>query len=281
MEVAGPAAHQPDPLGALAVLPCIAEAVIRAGEAVDSLRSHRALRGGAERVATESALRAAHASAALEGVPSAWADLPSGVALAESGSAEVLRGAVRASAAVGELTTAWRRAPMQALARLHLLAAAGVVPPAELGRPRTGGQAVEDPLASYGGVSALPSAAEMSARLAGLVGVIGAPTTAPALVAAAVLQGELVVLRPFGWGNGLVARAAARLLLRSRGLDPQGLVALEVGHLELGAGAYAEALRGYAEGGKEGLTQWVVHCAEAVALGARDAVAVCESQERQ
>ena len=57
-----------DPFAHLAGLPGVAEAVDRARAAVDGLRGHRVLRRSAERVASESALRGARASAALEGV---------------------------------------------------------------------------------------------------------------------------------------------------------------------------------------------------------------------
>ena len=43
-----------------------------------------------------------------------------------------------------------------------------------------------------------------------------------AVVVAAVVHGELLALSPFGSGNGLVARAAARLVLIHRGARPQG-----------------------------------------------------------
>ncbi len=48
-------------------MPGVAEAVERARRAVDDLRGHRVLRRSADRVAAESALRGARASAALAG----------------------------------------------------------------------------------------------------------------------------------------------------------------------------------------------------------------------
>ena len=50
------------------------------------------------------------------------------------------------------------------------------------------------------------------------------PTSAPALVPAAVVHGELLAAAPFGTADGVVARAAARLVLLGRGLDPTGAV---------------------------------------------------------
>ena len=60
-----------DPAAHLAALPGVADAVERARRAVDDLRGHRVLRRYADRVAAESALRGARASAALAG-----ADVP-------------------------------------------------------------------------------------------------------------------------------------------------------------------------------------------------------------
>ena len=111
------------------------------------------------------------------------------------------------------------------LARLHTLAAADLVEPALLGRP--GGPA---------------SAAQ---RLTGLAQALTARTAAPAMVPAAVVHGELLSLSPFGSADGVVARAASRLVLLARGLDPLGAVVPEEGHLELGVEAYAEALQAY------------------------------------
>ena len=48
----------------------------------------------------------------------------------------------------------------------------------------------------------------------GLSGLLTAPTKAPALVVGAIVHGELLTLRPFGWGDGIVARAAQRLALK-------------------------------------------------------------------
>src|SRR5664280_2484601 len=92
------------------------------------------------------------------------------------------------------------------------------------------------------------------------------PTAAPALVTYALVHGELLTLRPFPAGNGLVARAAGRLVLIARGLDPKSVSVPEVGHRELHT-EYAAAARDYAAGTADGLARWVRHCGRAVALG--------------
>lgn len=250
-----------DVFGQVATLPGVADAVERARSAVDGLRGHRVLRRTAERVSSEAALRGARASAALEG-----ADLPLDVVrrtvtaagrLPAEGEA-IVQGALRVAAEVGVLAPTWSRAPLQALARLHTLAATGLAETDALGRPA-------------------PAAA---GRLTALAQALTATSTAPALVVAAVVHGELATMGAFPVGSGVVARAAQRLTLVTRGLDPAAVSAPEVGHVELGREAYLAALDGYATGGTDGVTSWVLHCAEAVVLGAREGVAICEGIQR-
>jgi hypothetical protein len=136
------------------------------------------------------------------------------------------------------------------LARLHAVAAGEAVPDpvrsAELGRPRD---------------------AASAARLRDLGALLTAPTTAPALLVAAVAHAELATAAPFASHNGLVARALERLLLVSRGVDPASLVVPEAGHLRLRR-EYESNLRGYASGGVAGVHGWLLYAAEAYAAGA-------------
>ena len=273
-----------DPLAGVAALPEVPEALAAARDALDRLTGARFLRRFAGEVAAETAVRAARASAALEGAEldlddvrrlaraAAAGDPPGRAAL---GAEALVGGALRVAAELSALAPTWRRAPQQVLARLHVLAAADLLPEDALGRPRAG-RAEEDPL----GLGAAPPPPVVTARLGGLGRLVAGPTRAPALVVAAVVHGELLTLRPFAAGNGVVARAAARLVLVSRGADPTGLCALEGGHLRLGAGAYARAAAGYSSGGAEGVAGWVRHCAEAVRLGAQDGLAVGEALVR-
>lgn len=281
---APPPAAGGDPLARVAALPGVAEAVADARRAVDRLLGHRVLRRRSAEVTAESALRGARASADLEGAPvdleRLRGQLLAGQALSVPGpptATAVVDGAVRLHAELGGQLAAFRRAPRQALARLHVLAAAGLLPAEALGRPRTGPRrGVDgldpDPL----GLGQPPAPAEVAARLDGLAALLTAPTAAPAVVVAAVVHAELLVLQPFEALDGLVARAASRLVLVARGLDPKAVSAPEVGHAELRT-AYAEAARGYASGDPDGVAAWVVHCAQAVALGAREGTAVCEA----
>ncbi len=279
-----------DPLAALLPLPGVQDAVAEARTAVDGLLGHRVLRRGSAEVTAESALRGARASAELEGagieLERLRGQLMGGGTVVlptkDERGARVVQGAVRLHADLGQLLVAWRHSPRQALARLHVLAAADLVPDADaLGRPRVGGVVPQDPV----GLGPAPEPVEVAARLDGLARVLTAGTSAPAVVVAAVVHGELMALRAFGTADGLVARAAARLVLVDRGLDPKAVSAPEVGHLELGSahgpGEYAQALRAYVSGGPEGVASWLVHCARAVALGAREGLAVCEAIRRR
>ncbi|MFA1541620.1 Fic family protein [Actinomadura monticuli] len=257
-----------DALADVAKLPGAAGAVDDARKAVDRLLGHRILRRRSAEVSTESALRGARASAVLDGAAVTLDELRT----SDSPSDPVVQGSLRVSAELGTLTETWRNAPRQALARLHVLAAADAVDSADLGRPRSADGAAQDVL----GLGDPPSPSEVAARLDALSGLLTSPTKAPALVVAAIVHGELLTLRPFGWGDGLVARAAQRLTLVSRGLDPKSLVAPEVGHLEL-EDEYGPALRDYASGSSEGVARWIAHCSSAVAAAARDSQAICEA----
>lgn len=182
--------------------------------------------------------------------------------------------ALRLTAEAGQLLSIWRQSPLRVLARLHLVAAADNAD--QVGRPRQNGEPVDEPLVEL----PLPDAQEAHGRLDGLAALVAADGSAPALVTAAVVHGELLALRPFTSDNGLVARAAERIVLVGSGLDPKSVCPAEVGHAELGRAAYLAALDGYVSGTPEGMAAWIAHCGKAVALGARESTAVCEALQR-
>ncbi|MEV6707759.1 oxidoreductase [Micromonospora wenchangensis] len=231
-----------DPLAPLLALADIAPAVERARERVDQAMRHRALRRHGGQVAAEVGLRSVVASAALEGYDHEREAVRAGTV-----TEPVLQGALRVAGALPGLTELWPKAPRQALARLHVLAARDVVAEAELGRP------VADPV--------------VAARLDGLAGLVAGGTTVSPLVLAAVVHGELLNLRPFAGPSGVVARAAARLVLMSRGFDPRGLVAVDVGHRERQP-EYVGAAGAFATGTPDGLRSWLRHYLTAVEVGA-------------
>lgn len=238
-----------DPLAALVELPGVREAVAAARDEVAEVHRHPANRRGWPATSAEASVRAARASAALDGASAA---LPADGSVDEP----VLAGALRVAEALGGLLGTWQRAPLQVLARLHVLAAADLATESALGRPR-------------------PSP-ETTARLDGLAKLISGGSEVPAPVLVSVVHGELLALAPFEYANGIVARAAARLTGIATGLDPKGLVVPEVAHLRQER-EYRTAAAGFAGGTPEGLARWIVHCCTALRAGAREGTSIAEA----
>ncbi|MFE0422057.1 oxidoreductase [Streptomyces sp. NPDC058953] len=265
-----------DPLAALGALPGVPEAVASMRKAVDRGYGHRIMRRRSAEVTSEAALRGARGSAALSGADWALEEVRRRTDFGADPEARTVGAALRLTAEAGQLLSVWRQSPLRVLARLHLVAAGGVTDDGTVGRPRLAGERADEPLVT----AVLPDAAEVNGRLEGLAGLIVAGGSAPALVNAAVVHGELLALRPFGSHNGLVARTAERIVLIGSGLDPKAICPAEVGHAELGREAYARALEGYLSGTPEGMAAWIVHCGRAVELGVRESTAVCEALQR-
>ena len=240
-----------DPLAPLVDLPGVAAAGEEAREALGRAHRHRTNLRGWPTTAAEAALRAARASSVLDG---------GSLQLPETGDPDpVLAGALRVSQALEGgatmLVGVWRRAPLQALARLHALAAADLADGDRLGRPR--------------------GDAGVGRRLELLAEVITA-TQVPAPVAAAVAHGELLTLAPFGTADGVVARAVSRLVTIASGLDPHGLGVPEMYWMR-NSSEYRGAARGFASGTPDGLAAWLVMSSQALHAGAREALAIAQA----
>jgi hypothetical protein len=229
-----------DPLARLVSLEGVASGFAAARDGIDVMLRDRGLRRTSPETTAESLLRGAHASAVLEGSSSSLGEVRA------SGGDAIAQDAVRLSTELLSLVPVVKHAPLQAFARLHALAAAGSLDAEELGRPRS---------------------AESAERLRRLSDLLLAPTSAPALVVAAFVHADLATAAPFASHNGLVARAAERLILVARGVDEKSLVVPEAGHLALRA-AYESNLRGFREGGQAGAHSWLLYAAEAFAAGA-------------
>ncbi|MFD9206641.1 oxidoreductase [Streptomyces sioyaensis] len=265
-----------DPLVTLASLPGVADSVDSVRKGVDRVYGHRIMRRRSNEVTSEAALRGARGSAALSGADWALEEVRRRTDFGVEGEPRTVGAALRLTAESGQLLSVWRQSPLRVLARLHLVAAGGESADETVGRPRLAGEPVDEPLIEL----ALPGADEVAGRLDGLSRMLLAGTEAPALVTAAVVHGELLALRPFASCNGLVARAAERIVLVGSGLDPKSICPAEVGHAELGRAAYAAALEGYVSGTPEGVAAWIAHCGRAVELGVRESTAVCEALQR-
>lgn len=265
-----------DPLVTLASLPGVADSVDSVRKGVDRVYGHRIMRRRSNEVTSEAALRGARGSAALSGADWALEEVRRRTDFGVEGEPRTVGAALRLTAEAGQLLSVWRQSPLRVLARLHLVAAGGEAPDETVGRPRLAGEPVDEPLLEL----PLPGADEVAGRLDGLSRLLLAGTRAPALVIAAVVHGELLALRPFASHNGLVARAAERIVLIGSGLDPKSICPAEVGHAELGRAAYVAALEGYVSGTPEGVAAWIAHCGRAVELGVRESTAVCEALQR-
>ena len=235
-----------DPLAPLTELPGVAEASDRARDALGRVHRHRVNLRGWPATAAEASLRAARASSVLDDGPVV--------------SDPVFGGALRVAQALegggGPIIGIWQRAPLQALARLHMLAAADQVDDDQLGRPRAD--------------------AEVGPRLELLADVVTGRTRAPAPVVAAVAHGELLTLRPFGSADGVGARAVSRLVTIASGLDPHGLGVPEVNWMRQPA-KYRDAAHGFAEGTPDGVGAWLLLCCRAMQAGAQEALSIAES----
>lgn len=233
-------------------LPGVADAAEQARDALGRAHRHKANLRGWPVTAAEAALRAARASSVLDG---------GALQLDENTASDpVFAGALRVAQALEggatSLVGVWQRAPLQALARLHMLAASGLADDDGLGRPR-----------------AVP---EVVARLDLLTSLLTGGTQVPAPILSAVAHGELLTLAPFGSADGVVARGVARLVTIASGLDPHGLGVPEVFWMRRAAD-YRAAADGFATGRPERLADWLLMSCRAMQAGAREALTIADA----
>ncbi len=252
-----------DPLDGLVDLPGVREAAAAGRSGVDSLLWDRSLVSKGQVLATRVALRNAHASAVIDGIEIAVPAWNSGDAFDDSPLGRAAAGIWRLEQNLRELAGVWAYAPSQALARMHTLVAVGMVSDEHLGRPRSSDDVV-DPLR----IKSVVPYAEVAGRLNALVAAVTRSTSMPAVIEAGLVHGEILALRPFSWGSGPIARAAMRLVMAHRGLDPDLLVMTDVGIANLGRPVYVNAIRAYLTGSPEGVAQWLCLCADSIGLGA-------------
>jgi hypothetical protein len=268
-----------DPLGPLLDLPGVRGAVDAARTACEELRWHEGFRRRWREVRAEADLRAARASAAVDGarVPlDVLRAVATGTLTVAEGPGAAPRpadlalatGALRATV----LAARWRpdlggqTEPVvppfaQVVAQLHTAACAGWLPEADLGRLR-----VDAAPQDLRGLGPAPVGTELAERIA-LLGRTVDGSQVPVLVVAAVAHAEILTLRPFAAGNGVVARAVFRMLIAGRGLDPTGAVVPESGWAQA-PNPYLAAAAGFATGTPEGVSGWLRAAAAAVREGA-------------
>lgn len=225
-----------DQLAPLLRLEGVPSAFAAARDGIDALLRDRGLRRTTPEQTAEALLLGAHASGVLEGSRSSLEEARTGAGDA------LMQDSLRVSVHLLSLVPPARTAPLQALARLHALAAGTP----DSGRPRD---------------------AVGLDRLQGVGRLLTTATEAPALLVGAVVHAELATAAPFPSHNGLVARAAERLVWVARGIDERAVLVPEAGHLALRA-AYESNLVGYRDGGRAGVHSWLRYAAEAAAAGA-------------
>lgn len=223
-----------DPFIAAASLEGVPSAFRAARDGIDAVLRDRGLRRSTPDDTARSLLIGAWATATLEGSAYELEELSAGEGDATA------RAAVRLSTELLGLLPTWQRSPVQALARMHALAAAGSVPDDALGRPVN------------------PAG---TGRLSSLASMFGRSTDAPALVVAALTHAEIAAAGAFATHNAVVARAAERLVLVARGVDPASVIVPEAGHVSA-APDYFAALAAY---GAEpnGVHRWLLYAADA------------------
>lgn len=219
---------RPDPVATLAGLEGVPSALAAARDAADAVLRDRGARRVSAQVSAAALLAGARASARLE-------------ALADPSGHDWTAGAIRLSTRMRELAPLVRRAPGQVIAQAHTLLAQGLVPDA--GR-----------LAD--GIDPRP-----------LFALLTEPTRAPALAVAALAHAELATGGLVGPGAGIVARAVEHLVLIEAGIDAPAALVPEVGH-EASGPAYDAALQAYRGGQTAGVRDWLLHCAQALTVGA-------------
>lgn len=227
-----------DPFLAAASLEGVASAFAATRDAIDTLLRDRGLRRVAPEDTSRALLLGAAATAALESSDVSADELADGAGNATA------RAALRLSTELLGLVPVWRRAPIQAIARLHALAASGSIPDDALGRP--------DGDAS---------------RLAALARNLSLPTKAPGLAVAAIAHAEILTSGAFSSHAGVVARAAERIVLVERGVDPPSVTVPEAGHAAV-PDSYRSGLEAYATGTDAGVAQWLRYASQAFARGA-------------
>lgn len=270
-------------VGALVDLPGVRERAEAAREACTRLRFHEALRRRIPEASAESRVRGAQASAALDG-----ANLPLTAVREHMSGARawpddadpglrVVRGAVGVTAESERVVALVLTAPLQVLARLHVAAASCLVSGDRLGRPRTDTDRCDE----FIDLGPPPPPSVVSLRLANLADLITTLSSGlgrpPAVVVSSIVHAEIVSIRPFAAGNGLVARAMERVLVQALGLDPTGVAVPEAGHVTGGGPAYLGALTAYGQGTAAGVGLWLQQAADAVVAGAGEGMRICDA----
>lgn len=173
---------------------------------------------------------------------------------------------VRSALSSDDLAETVLTAPRDTLDRLHRRLTRGLLVPEDAGRLRLSEQAVHD--ATVGRVLYRPTRPDrIASRLALLSGWLTSTAAREhALVVSGVVHLELLSIHPYEAANGRLARTAARLILRARGLDPHGLAIAETVLEEDPLGYHEEVAATHR---RRDVTVWLERWGEAVTGGLR------------
>ncbi len=172
----------------------------------------------------------------------------------------------RAADAADDLIEPLLNDPQDTLAVLHRRLTRGLVTAERAGAPRRIDQAVHDGATGRILFFTLDPAAvprELALTAAWLA---STATREHGLIVSGVLHHELLRIHPYDAANGRLARAAARLVLRARGLDPDHLAAPEPVLAEDPLGYHEELAKSLR---RRDLTIWLERWGEAVSEGLR------------
>ncbi len=230
-------------------------ALTAARDDIDAVLWRRDIRAAANEVAAASVERGARASATIEGADLVMPD--------DSPMGRVLGSTLLLTSSIPSQVDTWGKAPLQVIAHLHALTASGFAPADTLGRPRTSDEA-DDPLK----IGSLPDVSSLAPSLMAISSLVTRRTDLPALLTAAFVHNEILWMRPFTWGSGLVGRALVRCVMAERGLDPSPFTIPEHGFVETGRPAYVQAIKNYGTGSVEGVAESVIWFAACCAVGA-------------
>lgn len=89
------------------------------------------------------------------------------------------------------------------------------------------------------------------------------------LLIAAVILGEIESIPLFQSATDLVGLSIFRVLLKDRGVDPDGVIQVESGFKILGRSTYESLLKQYQSGTANGLKQWIEFVLQAITFGAQ------------
>ena len=156
--------------------------------------------------------------------------------------------------------------PLQALTRLHAVICDGLVAPDDVARLRRTDRAIHDG-AQGQMLWAAPDPEAVGGLLDGLLDWLGGSSAArPTLIVAAVVHERILQWQPFEAANGRLARSAARVVRRARGLDPLGVAVPEALWHATTMAYHREVAATIRR--RDDLSRWLERCAhaEAVAL---------------